>query len=341
MMPLEGDSEGRMSRLRLRGKSPRRIEPLAGDASTRRYFRAFFSDGSTAILSAYPRPGQNEEADFLSVQRYLQGLGLPVPQVYAHYSDEGLVILEDLGDDLLEAVVPVSDDAGLTALYQSAVNILLEMVQRTSNRNDESCPAFSLAFDMEKLMWEMDFFVTHFIRGFCGTDPSPGALAMLREFFSAICGLLAAEPRVFCHRDYHSRNLLLHHGRLVMIDFQDARMGPAQYDLASLLRDSYVTLPDELVDDLVEYYFHGTGTGPQVPSLDRLRYVFDIMSLQRNIKALGTFGYQSSVMGTDRYLSAIPRTGAYIARNIGKYSEFRNLRSAVEDYVVGPALAAG
>ncbi len=341
MTSPEIENLSRLSSLRLGGMEPQRIEPLAGDASTRRYFRSFYPDGSTAIVTLYPQAGANHEAAFLSVHQYLHELGLPVPQVYSSHSDNGVVIQQDLGDELLESVVAVSNEEPLSAVYTSAVNILLDMVKRTSERKDDTCPAFSLAFDMEKLMWEMDFFVTHFVRGFCGAEPSRSALAALQEFFSTICGLLAAEPRVFCHRDYHSRNLLLHQQRLFMIDFQDARMGPAQYDLASLLRDSYVTLSEELVDDLVKYYFHGMGSGAAKASVDRFCYVFDIMSLQRNIKALGTFGYQSSQIGTDRYLSSIPRTGAYIGRNLARYAEFGEWRSVIEDCIVSPCLAVG
>ena len=121
-----------------------------------------------------------------------------------------------------------------------------------------------------------------------------------------------------------------------MIDFQDARMGPAQYDLASLLRDSYVTLPEELVDTLVDYYAEVTGNTSQ-KSMQRFRYIFDVMSLQRNIKALGTFGYQATARGKRRYLKSVPRTGAYIARNIAKYKEFALFRSAVEDVICSPA----
>ena len=120
-----------------------------------------------------------------------------------------------------------------------------------------------------------------------------------------------------------------------MIDFQDARMGPAHYDPASLLRDSYVTLPDHLVSELIGHYAAET----REPSEERFRYVFDVMSLQRNIKALGTFGYQLSTRGTNRYASSIPRTGRYIATNISRYPEFSRYRSCIEDFISGPALS--
>lgn len=325
----------------LRGASapPVRIEPLTGDASTRTYYRAHHVDGSSAVVMVMPNPGAREEDDFLDIQRFLEGLGLPVPQVYEYYPEESIVLLEDLGDELLERVLDRASDAQRADLYRRAVDILVELRRRTDAADpaDSRCAAFVRAFDEAKLMWEMDFFCSHFVRGLCNIEPSAAAAATLREFFHTICGLLAAEPTVFAHRDYHARNLLIHRGDLVMIDFQDARMGPAQYDLASLLRDSYVSLPAALVDELIDRY-RSAADPPGDPSAERFRFVFDVMSLQRNIKALGTFGFQTSVKGNSRYLSSIPRTAGYIAENIEKYPQFGPYVSVIQELIVNPAM---
>jgi N-acetylmuramate 1-kinase len=327
--------EERVSEVLRQGPDWKELVRLAGDASTRTYFRLFFKDGTTAVVTAYPDPGTGTEAAFLDVQRFLDELGLPVPKILAHYPEQGLVILEDLGDDLLETLVRTSGEDRKVELYEQAVDLLLR-VRRATFSLSSGCVALSLAFDEEKLMQEMDFFMTHFVRGFCRLEPSRAAASSLAEFFRRICTILAQEPRIFAHRDYHARNLILHGGRLVMIDFQDARMGPAQYDLASLLRDSYVSLPEALVDQLLSRYMEGT-ENTSSGFRERFRYVFDIMSLQRNIKALGTFGYQANVRGSRRYLSSVPRTGAYISLNVTKYEEFSGYRSAVEDFICAPA----
>src|SRR6185436_15539335 len=109
---------------------------------------------------------------------------------------------------------------------------------------------FGIAFDRDKLMWELNFFVKHFLEAYRGLDVSAAARSALDAEWTSITTELAGEPRVLCHRDYHSRNLMVHAGRLYMIDFQDARMGPDTYDLASLLRDSYVDLSEDRVDEL-------------------------------------------------------------------------------------------
>jgi N-acetylmuramate 1-kinase len=314
---------------------PIRIEKLAGDASTRVYFRACYPGKGSAIVMLQPHAGRGEEAAFLEIQAFLEALGLPVPRVYAHDREQGVVVLEDLGDNLLESVVERASLTELREIYGEAVKILLRMRHATSNLAS-GCRAFNLAFDEAKLMEEMHFFLTHFVEGLCKTKLSAAASSTLEAFFLNICRTLAAQPRIFTHRDFHSRNLILHGNRLVMIDFQDARMGPAQYDLASLLRDSYVTLPEELVEELLTVYMDEIGETKD-SFRTRFRYVFDVMSLQRNIKALGTFGNQLSVHGNGRYSSSIPRTAAYVSHNVGLYPEFAKFRSAVEGLICEPA----
>lgn len=311
------------------------IVKLEGDASTRQYFRLRFPDHSTAILMRYPEPATQDLASFLDVQAFLAERGLPVPKIHSVFPQEGLVILEDLGDQLLETLVQQDGHDRITSLYTDAVDLLLTM-RRVTRGVRSGCVAFQLAFDLEKLTQEMQFFITHFVQGLCKIQPSRTAADTIERFFMEICTLLAAEPRILAHRDYHSRNLMVVHDRLVMIDFQDARMGPAQYDLASLLRDSYVTLPEELVDALIDRYRDGMEDGAEV-SADRFRYVFDVMSLQRNIKALGTFGYQVSVKGSSRYVSSIPRTGSYVAANMALHEEFSSFRDVVDELVCAPS----
>ena len=332
----EGQDMARQLAATFRWHSPvERVERLAGDASSRNYYRVRYADGGTAVVMAHSQSERNEELPFLDVHAFLEALGLPVPKVYAYQPDQGVLLLEDLGDDLLETVTERTDDHGLEQLYSAAVDLLVDLQRRTAESSAD-CVALYLAFDEAKLIQEMHFFMTHFVRGMCGIEPSASAARALDDFFRAMCRMLASEPRVFAHRDFHARNLILRDERLFMIDFQDARMGPAQYDLASLLRDSYVTLPDRVVEDLIDRYLSSIGD-TLGRSASRFRYVFDIMSLQRNTKALGTFGFQASVRGSARYLSAIPRTGAYIARTIADLTDFGPFRSVVEDFISGPA----
>ena len=131
---------------------------------------------------------------------------------------------------------------------------------------------------------------------------------------------------MLCHRDYHSRNLMLHQGTLYMIDFQDARMGPDTYDLASLLRDSYVDLTAAQVDELIAFFLALKGeAGPDGEAEFRRR--FDLMALQRNLKALGTFGYMTTSRNNTVYIQYMPRTLNYVKANLAKYPRFAALRA--------------
>ena len=339
MFEAKSDFEQSILKLLSRGEAPNAIVQLAGDASNRSFFRVFYPNRLSAVAMAYHDAGIGDEEGFLEIQRFLKNSGLPVPAIYNYFREDRVVLLEDLGDDLLEKVVERSDKTSVAGLYRQAVDLLLTL-RKATMKLSSGCRAFNLAFDQEKLMQEMEFFKDHFVRSLCRINSSASASVALDRFFLKICSILAEEPKIFTHRDYHSRNLILSGDQLVMIDFQDARMGPAQYDLASLLRDSYVTLPEQLVDTLVNYYAEMTGNTSQ-ESIQRFRYIFDVMSLQRNIKALGTFGYQATARGKRNYLKSVPRTGAYIAGNIAKYKEFGVFRSVVEDVICSPAAEFG
>ena len=151
----------------------------------------------------------------------------------------------------------------------------------------------------------------------------PSTRTRLLEEFERLVTPLAAEPRVLCHRDYHSRNLMVHDGRLVVIDFQDARMGPATYDLVSLLRDSYADLPDTAIEGLKARFL---SQAPDPPPSAEFDSRFDAMALQRNLKALGTFGYQTSVRRNPVYIQYIPRTLHYVRGTFARNDRFDPLR---------------
>jgi N-acetylmuramate 1-kinase len=160
--------------------------------------------------------------------------------------------------------------------------------------------------------------------------PPPVREALTAEF-GALARELASEPRVLCHRDYHSRNLMFHMDRLYVIDFQDARMGPDTYDLVSLLRDSYVDLPEHTVSELIAYFLALKG---QTGTEREFRERFHRMALQRNLKALGTFGYQTTTRRNPVYIQYIPRTLRHVRDNLEHlpaYARFRELLATLVD----------
>ncbi len=188
---------------------------------------------------------------------------------------------------------------------------------------------YGVAFDVEKLTWELEFFVKYFVIGYRGVALTDSERSALLEEWARIVDELAGEPRVLCHRDYHSRNLMLSDGSLYIIDFQDARMGPDTYDLASLLRDSYVDITDRELDDLIAYFLALKGCA----DVDEFRRRFDLMALQRNLKALGTFGYQTVTRANSVYIQYMPRTLRYARSNLEKYDRFARLRELLAAHI--------
>ena len=287
------------------------MTPLQGDASDRRYYRVNFTTAVDGIMSLVlmrlPHPYTAGELPFVNVQRYLRAHSIPVPDIVWDDSNHGFILLEDLGDVTLESALQGASREQMGNWYRQALDILLTLQHPSDVATSASCMAFSLAFDVEKLMWELDFFLTHMIKQLCAQQLLPVDETALRDQFLNIAAMLARQPRVFTHRDYHSRNLMVHQERLRLIDFQDARLGPCQYDLASLLYDSYVVLPADLRAALLTYYLeHQATTAGSPVERESFLQVFDYMCLQRNLKALGTFAFQTVVKRTRRYLDSHP-----------------------------------
>jgi aminoglycoside/choline kinase family phosphotransferase len=307
------------------------IVPLTGDASDRRYFRVVRRDAESIVLALHPEPFDHAALPFVRVSALMRRMPLPVPEILGHADDLGVLVLQDLGDVTLQAYLGAVQPGQHEALYRQAVAFLEILQRRGGELASPDCPAYGMAFDVEKLTWELQFFTKHFIEGFRGQPISAAEQQALAEEWRSIAEELAAEPRVLCHRDYHSRNLMLSAGDLYIIDFQDARMGPDTYDLVSLLRDSYVDLAEETIERLLGHFaaLKREGTPGSLPPNweDDLRRRFDLMGLQRNLKALGTFGFQTTARGNPVYMQYIPRTLRYARRTLAAYPRFARLRN--------------
>jgi aminoglycoside/choline kinase family phosphotransferase len=302
------------------GKS--RIVPLTGDASDRRYFRIISPEGASTVLALHTAAIDFRSLPFANVARLLQNVPLPVPAILGHSDALGILALEDLGDVTLQAHLGAASPGEHAALYREAVALIEQLQRRGSELASPEYTAYGIRFDVEKLTWELNFFVRHYLEAYRGASLRDAERAALDEEWAAIARELASEAAVLCHRDYHSRNLMLHNGSLHIIDFQDARMGPDTYDLASLLRDSYVDIADRELDELLAYFLALKG----VADAAEFRRRFDLMSLQRNLKALGTFGYQTTARRNPVYIQYIPRTLNYARMSLQKYPRFARLR---------------
>jgi N-acetylmuramate 1-kinase len=304
------------------------LHALSGDASTRRYYRV--QDGATTyIVCVYPEPFDPATLPFLVVHRLMSGWGLPIPQMVAVDGPRGVTMQEDLGDLTLQECLETGSRPERVELYRQAIDQLV-VLQRESARAPQRAPCFQIAFDFEKLSWEMHFFWKHFLEGYRKIELSVEDRAAIADGFHRLCSEISSWPRVLTHRDFHSRNLMSFKGQLYWIDFQDARMGHATYDLASLLRDSYVELDEDFVIERAEEFRQRAVPGE---GRDIFQRRFELMSIQRNLKALGTFGYQGSVRGSRVYLPYIPRTLANARRNLVRYPEFVALHRALARHI--------
>jgi len=213
------------------------------------------------------------------------------------------------------------------------VDLLVRLHLKATSPANPACLAFGRAFDVPLLMWEFDHFIEYGIEKRAGKVLPEKDRHALRSEMRKIAAVMAVQPRVFTHRDYHSRNLMVQDGSLRVLDFQDALMGPSTYDLASLLRDSYLSLAEELIDELVIRYLEGRAKASA--PLDRVTFLrlLDLTSIQRNLKAAGRFVYIAREKRNDRYLQHIPRTLGYVKRNLERYRDLHPLRKALAKYV--------
>ena len=300
-----------------------RIVPLTPDASDRRYFRVLLDDADPIVIAVYSSAIEFDRMPFANVSELLRRMDVPAPAVLAHSNPLGIVVQEDLGDVTLQAHLGAASVTEHAALYREAVSLIHQLQSRGRTFASSGFVPYTLAFDVEKLTFELDFFERHFLGGYRAVALTPSEKAALGEEWAALARELSAETRVLCHRDYHSRNLMLHRGRLYMIDFQDARLGPDTYDLVSLLRDSYVDVTELEVDELIAYFAALSG----ITDLAEFRRRFDLMAVQRNIKALGTFGFQASARDNPAYVQYMPRTLRAVRANLERYGRFERLRS--------------
>lgn len=280
--------------------------PLAGDASVRAYYRITAADGRTYMLAYYPEEVRAQLARFLGAYDAVAPHAR-VPAVL-HHSDVA-VLQYDAGDRTLFDVLHGHRDEGLR-LYRAAIELLARFQRASDGGLNEP---FTSAFFYSELEMAREFYVEK-LMGFDG--------AALESVLKTLCDNVARHPYVVCHRDFHGQNIHVLNGDLFLIDYQDMRMGPDMYDLASLLRDRGVAriLGDDAELELLEHYAALTGAAGDV----RRRY-FEVL-LQRSVKILGTFSKQPIARGRMHYLDFIPATVESIGRCVAELPEYAALR---------------
>lgn len=311
------------------------VTPLAGDASARRFFRVGaqpLGRGASCILIVFPIPAREEIRRYLFQSICLQQAGLPVPELYQAGFESGFILVEDCGDDLLQGVVLSLPEEDVRELYLMALDLLLKMQEEIVPERYPDCPATRMAFNRETFAKELHHFLMHTIEGYYQARLSSHDRDAFDTYFSSICREAISQSMVYCHRDYHSRNLLVHGGRLRMIDFQDARMGPYTYDLVSLLEDPYARISTDLRQELRGYYLARAARQPKKNFVTDFNRDYDMMLIQRLLKAAGTYGYMFGQKGKKWYVEYLPPVFRRVSEILGGYPELAGLDSLLKKF---------
>jgi N-acetylmuramate 1-kinase len=312
-----------------------KVIPLAGDASTRRYFRVLSAESGnrsdTAVLMSWD-PFKIERYPFLSVLNHFAKHNIKVPQVRALSPEEGFILLEDLGDLTLERKFWENQQSSeALPYYKQSIDELIK-IHFLSSKEKTDCTAFEIMFDTEKLLWELNYGRTHLLEGICKWQPSAKVSTELQDAFVSISEKLHNEPKFIAHRDYHSRNLMIKFDEVRVIDFQDARLGPIQYDLVSLLKDSYVNLSDEMSNDLMAYYLEQAREFlPALYSKEHFYKVYELQSIQRCFKACGSFASFLNMRQDKRYVKYINGTLKRVLKSVSLFPEYKIISDIIID----------
>jgi aminoglycoside/choline kinase family phosphotransferase len=307
------------------------LSRLTGDFSTRSYLRAELAGGGAPasaiimVLAGSGLPLSSEELGvfaepprelpFLDVHRLLTAIGAPVPAIYLADVAAGLLLLEDGGDVLLWDRVRAAP-AEAEALYQRAIDALLILHTRGSAHPDRTGIAFAQRFDTRLYLWELEHFLEYGVERRLGVSRGARARAAWRMSFDAIAAELSAAELVLSHRDFHSWNILMRGNAPLLIDFQDALLAPAEYDLASLLTDRITPriVTPAMERRLLTYYWAERGTHPDAGR--RRRYA--LTALHRALKVIGRIHYIAIEKGKQEPLAFQRDVVATVQRLLGE-----------------------
>lgn len=307
------------------------ITAASADASFRRYFRVRDAERSLIVMDA---PPEHEDCrPFVHVARVLRAAGVNVPQILAENLAEGFLLLTDFGT---RTYLDAMTEADADRLYADACAALVSIQLAT---RDGVLPAY----DRAVLEREIRLFPEWYLGRHVGIELTAAEARGLESAFEAVISCNLAEPRVFVHRDYHSRNLMVTEPNPGILDFQDALHGPITYDIVSLLRDAYVEWPEaRVIDWLIRYWQQARAAGLPVRSdFGDFYRDFEWMGVQRQLKVLGIFARLCHRDGKDRYLADLPRVSGYVRRACSRYRELApvsRLLDRIEGRVAGTGM---
>jgi aminoglycoside/choline kinase family phosphotransferase len=305
------------------GLDPGTLRPASSDASFRRYFR-LDAEGAGTLIAIDAPPDREDSLQFVKIARLFGAAGVTTPQILAEELAQGFLLVSDLGQTTYLQALEAGADA--QPLYLDALDSLVRI--QAASRADVLPP-----YDRTRLLAELQLFPDWYVARHLQAGLEPDERAALERVFEHLIASALTQPAVFVHRDYHSRNLMhLPHGNPGVLDFQDAVLGPATYDLVSLLRDAYIEWPQERqIDWAVRYWERARAAGVPVPSeFGELWRAMEWIGLQRSLKVLGIFARLYHRDGKDRYLTDLPLVMLHTRQVVERYAAFDELRRLLD-----------
>lgn len=327
----KSDFAARLAEFLKKRKQTAKFLQLTPDASTREYFRVGWKD-STAIACVYPEAFISAEQSYLDVTNLFRKGGLPVAAVLDHDEDLGIIVLEDFGDRILRDVMSAANAEDRERLIDQAILLIPKIQAATKTSYDLGSVASKLSFDTEKLLWELHFFKTHYFTTFLKQPLSPEIEAALDAEFLLLSQELETKAAVLCHRDFHAANLMLdQENNLRIIDHQDARIGSVAYDLVSFLLDRVTEPPTAAWLAEKRRFFLAERERIGLEYIDGVAFAeeFRLQTIQRCLKAVGTFSFQSVNRGKTYFVPFIKPMFQIVFRALENLDRFPNLRRIV------------
>ena len=301
------DFEKLLSAFLSRHNAPPEHQQLSQDASTREYFRISW-EGRPAVVCIYPEAFVAAEQNYLDVTGLFLAGGLPVAEIFAVDEDLGIIVLEDLGDDILRDRLADATAMERERLLGEAILLIANIQAATPLAYSRGSIAGKLRFDVEKLLWELNFFFEHYFTTYKRRPTDEKTAREISAEFRDLSAELESRAAVLCHRDFHAANLMISaDGGLRIIDHQDARIGSVTYDLVSLLLDRVTEPPAQewILEKQRLLLAEREKMGLPEVSEQEFAAEFRLQAIQRCLKAVGTFSYQSTVRGKAYFIPYI------------------------------------
>ncbi len=327
----------RLTDFLIKNKQKPALQVLTPDASVREYFRIDWND-APAIACVYLESFLAKEHTYLDVTNLLNTSGLPVAEIYGFDGELGVIVQEDFGDLVLRDVLENSSLENRETLLNEAISLIAKIQAATPLAFELNSIASHLKFDEEKLLWELNFFKIHYFETLCREKLSEKDDNALTEEFRELAKELQQHAAVLCHRDFHAANLMVDkENRLRIIDHQDARIGAASYDLVSLLLDRVLQAPDKDWLNKKKYYFLAERKKSGLDKIDfaDFDYEFEIQTIQRCLKAIGTFSFQSVMRGKTYFVQYIEPMFRIVLQACKRLQRFPNLQRIIKENKLG------